>query len=185
MATFRPGPGLNERVAARWAVPEAHRLADMLAERVRANAPDARVWITKQDEKVRPTHVKADGQTIPTNLRFVLDHPSSVQTSTAAADRSGTSSPVEGGEQELARKPRDPDLSIGNRINCRCIDAGLPGLIAQHVAAGDVVQRGPQATATVSVTFSRIVESEHPGPEDGGGGWLARSVDEARGQLAL
>lgn len=99
MTRFRPGPRLDERVAAKYAVPEARRLADQLADRVRANAPNAGIWITAHDERVRPTHVEADGQTIPDNLRYILTHPS------------------HGGE-ELAQAPRDPDLSIGNRINC-------------------------------------------------------------------
>lgn len=159
MAKFRAGPRLEERVAARWAVPEARRLADALADRVRANVPDAGVWITARDERVRPTHVEADGQTIPANLRYVLTHPSH-------------------GGQELAQAPRDPDLSLGNRISCRCVAAALPGLIAEHVHVSDVVLRGARAMATVAVVFPRIVESEYPGPGDSGGGWAARSVEE-------
>jgi hypothetical protein len=163
---FQPGARLDERVAARWAVPEARRLADQLADRVRANVPDAGVWITARDERVRPTHVEADGQTIPANLRYSLTHPSH-------------------GGNELARAPRDPDLSIGNRIQCRCVAAGLPGAIAAHVHSSDVLLQGARAVATVSVQFPRIVESEHPGAGDGGGGWLRRSVEEvavARGR---
>lgn len=147
-------------MAQRWAVPEARRLADVLADRVRANAPDAGVWITAQDERVRPTHRDADGQAIPDNLRFILEH----------ASHSG---------HELARAPRDPDLSAGNRIACRCLVAALPGVIAERVQKSDVVLTGARARATVSVEFSRIVESENPGPDDGGGGWLARAVQEA------
>lgn len=160
MARFRPGPRLDERVAARYAVPEARRLANQLADRVRSNTPPARVWITAADERVRPTHVEADGQTIPDNLRYILDHPSH-------------------GGQEMARVPGDPDLSEGNRINCRCVAVGLPGLIAEHVATSDVVVQGSAARATVSVEFPRIVESEHPDAGDGGGGWLRLSVEEA------
>jgi hypothetical protein len=161
MAKFRAGPRFEERVAARWAVPEARRLADQLADRVRANVPDAGVWITRRDERVRHTHVNADGQTIPINLRYLIEHPSLADT------------------YEMARAPGDEELSLANRINCRCIPALLPGVIAEHVAASDVALRGAKAAAVVSVTFPRIVESEYPGPEDGGGGWLRRSVEEA------
>jgi hypothetical protein len=164
MARFRPGPALDVRVAERFAVPKVRELADALAARIRANVPDAGVWMTAQDERVRPTHRDADGQEIPDNLRYILDHPNH-----------------EG--QELARVPGDPDLSLENRINCRCLALRIEGLIAEHVATGDTVLAGPQARATVSVSFPRIVESENPGPEDGGGGWLARSVAEvAAGQ---
>lgn len=153
-------------MAQRWAVPEAHRLADLLADRVRANAPNAGVWITAQDERVRPTHRDADGQVVPDNLRYILDHPS----------HSGS---------ELARAPRDPDLSEGNRINCRCLAGSLPGVIAERVAAGDVVLTGATARATVSVEFPRIVESEHPDAGQGGGGWVRRSIEEtAAGSVA-
>lgn len=141
-------------------MPEAQRLTQLLADRVRANAPGAGLWMTAQDERVRPTHRKADGQTIPDNLRFIVEHPS----------HSG---------HELAQGPRDPDLSLENRINCRCIAGSLPGLIAEHVAASSVLLRGATAVATVSVEFSRIVESEHPGAGDSGGGWFARSISEA------
>lgn len=161
---FRPGPALDARVAEHYGMPKVRELADALANRVRANAPDAGVWMTWQDERVRPTHREADGQTIPDNLRYELNKP----------HEEGT---------ELARAPRDPDLSIGNRINCRCLAAKVAGIIAEHVATSDTMLVGTTARATVSVEFHRIVESEHPGPEDSGGGWLARSVAEvAAGQ---
>ncbi len=115
------GPRLDERVAARWAVPEARRLADSLADRVRANVPDAKVWITQRDERVRKTHVKADTQTIPDNLRYILNHP-------AHADHEADGAGFDPGTQELAAKPRDPELSIGNRINC------FPGWVTVEAA---------------------------------------------------
>lgn len=161
MATkFRPGPRLNQRVTQQYAVPAVRRLADQLADRLRANAPDAGAWLSAQDERVRPTHRDADGQTVPDNLRYVIDKPS--------------------GGAELARAPRDPDLSLENRIACRCLAVRLPGVIAETVARGDTVQAGSTARATVSVSFPRIVESEHPGPDDGGGGWARRAIEETR-----
>jgi hypothetical protein len=156
---FVPGPQLAERVAARWAVPEARRLAAQLADRVKANVPGAGVWVTRGDHRVRHTHVSTDGQTIPDNLRYEVEHPSLTGV-------------------ELARAPGDEELSLPNRINCRCVPVALPELIAEHVATSDVELRGARAHAAVSVPFHRIVESEHPGPGDGGGGWLRRSVEE-------
>lgn len=164
--SFHPGPNLDERIAAQYGQPAARRLADLLAERLAANAPDARVWITMADERVRTTHRHADGQTIPANLRFVLEHPR------------GNNWDEGDGTHELAAHPRDPDLSPGNRIYCRCIDADLKGVIASRVAAGDTVVTGSSARVTVSVAFPRIVESEHPGQGDGGGGWAARAMQE-------
>ena len=158
MAKFRPGPGLDARIAQRFAVPHARRLADALADRMRDNAPEAAAWITAQDERVRPTHRDADGQTVPDNLRFWIEKPS--------------------GGHESAQAPRDPDLSIENRANCRCLAVDLPGVIAERVQAGDVALRGPRATASVSVAFPRIVESEHPSGGESGGGWVRRSIEE-------
>lgn len=158
LARFRPGPGLDARIAQQHAVPAAQRIAAQLGERMRANAPDAAAWITAQDERVRPTHRAADGQTIPDNLRFVLEKPS--------------------GGHELAQAPRDPDLSLENRIYCRCLSVHLPGVIAERVDVGSVVLRRAQARVTVSVEFPRIVESEHPDAGQGGGGWVRRSIEE-------
>jgi hypothetical protein len=164
VARFRPGPGLDARIAQQYAVPHARRLADALADRMRANAPDAAAWITAQDERVRPTHRDADGQTVPDNLRFALERP--------------------GGGHELAQAPRDPDLSLANRQNCRCLSVHLPGVIAERVGVGDVVLRRTSAHATVSVTFPRIVESEYPGAGDSGGGWVRRSIEETAASSA-
>lgn len=164
--SFHPGPNLNERVAANYGQPAARRAADLLAERLRANAPDVRVWVTMADERVRTTHRHADGQAIPSNLRFVLEKPDAQHWDTPD------------GTHELARHPRDPDLSFPNRHQCRCVDADLKGVIAAGVSAGDTIVAGSTARVTVSVEFPRIVESEHPGQGDDGGGWAARSLDE-------
>jgi hypothetical protein len=163
VARFRPGAGLDARVASRFAVPAVTRARDLLAERMRANAPDAALWITAQDEAVRPTHRDADGQVIPDNLRFILERPA--------------------GGHELAAAPRDPDLSLENRANCRCLSVHVPGAVAERVGASDVVLRGAQASATVSVHFPRVVESEYPDAGTPGGGWVRRAIAEAAAGL--
>lgn len=164
MARFHPGPQLDQRVAQEFAVPAARRLVEQLAERLRANAPAAAAWITAQDERVRPTHRDADGQTVPDNLRYILEKHS--------------------GGHELARGPRDPDLSLPNRANCRCLTVHLPGLIAENVSTSEVSIVGTSARATATVRFNRIVESEHPDGEDGGGGWARRAIEETAAGLA-
>lgn len=161
---FVAGPQLNARVSERFARPAVMRIQDALADAIRRNAPDAALWMSARDERVRPTHVEADGQTVPDNLRYVLTHPST-------------------GGHELARAPRDPDLSVGNRINCRCISAALVGAIAERVAKGDVQVVGPRVRATVSVSYPRVVESEHPGPDDGGGGWVRQAIVETAARI--
>lgn len=87
------------------------------------------------------------------------------------------------GAPEMARAPRDPDLSVGNRANCRCISAALIGAIAERVEKGNVTVVGPRARTTVSVSYPRIVESERPGPDDGGGGWLRQSIQETAARI--
>lgn len=173
MATFQPGADLDQRVAAQFGAPAARKLAEELADRVRVNVPDARVWITMMDDRVRTAHRNADGQTIPGNLSFVLDRPD------------GNNWDQDSGDKELARYPRDPNLSPGNRIYCRCLDTPLQGLIAGRVAHDEPIVHGSSAACEVYVDFPRIVESEHPGNGEDGGGWAARSVDEVRASLAL
>lgn len=168
MATFQPGAGLNERMAAEVGAPAARHLAELLADRIRVNAPSVKTWITVQDERVRVTHRHADGQTVPANLRYLLEHPS------------GNNWDEPDGSHELARAPRDPNLSLGNRLYCRCISADLVGVIASRVRRGEPLITGTSATVEVSVEFPRIVESEHPGSGDSGGGWAARSIEEVR-----
>ena len=131
---------------------------DLLTERGWLLADGIVAHNCAQDERVRPTHRDADGQTIPDNLRYVIEKAS--------------------GGAELARAPRDPDLSVGNRIACRCLSVAVPGAVAERVGTSDVVLTGTAARATVSVQFPRIVESEHPDVGDGGGGWARRSIEE-------
>lgn len=147
---------LEEMVAAKFARPAVARLLDEAAEQVRRRAPEAKVWVTARDEKVRPTHVQADSQTIPDNLRYRVPHPT-------LAD-------------ELARHPGDPNLSPANRQNCRCTSAALPGAIAATVAKGPVLVTGTTVRGEVSATFHRVVESEYPSQGDSGGGWMRAAL---------
>jgi hypothetical protein len=41
-------------------------------DRAQRNAPDGKVWVTAHDERVRPSHVHADGQVVPDNLRYLI-----------------------------------------------------------------------------------------------------------------
>lgn len=133
-------------------------ITSRLLEAVRANAPAVRVWVTAHDERVRKSHEDADAQVIPDNLRFILDKPGTTST-------------------ELARAPRDPNLSQANSINCRCIDVEVPGTLAASFHRTDVEVIGPRASAEVYSRFPRVVESEFPGQGDGGGGWAAEALE--------
>jgi hypothetical protein len=165
MARFTPARNLDQEVALRFARAVVTRTAERLRDEARKNAPAVHVWVTAHDERVRHTHVKADGQAIPGNLRFVLKTPN------AGNDvndiRTGT---------ELARAPRDPALSIGNRINCRCASLSIADGIGHLIEVTDTTVAGTHVHATVRVSFPRIVESEHPSSPDSGGGWFAQAV---------
>ncbi len=57
-----------------------------------------KVWLSMEDDKVRPTHAAAHGQAVPMNRSFAV------------------------GDSKLAR-PGDTSAAIGEWINCRCIMA--------------------------------------------------------------
>lgn len=88
-----------------------------------------------RDELVRHTHVRADGQTIPANLRFRVG-------------------------RDLLRAPRDPNGSIEEVANCRCEDPRLPDAVRDAVSAGPTRVAGTRASARVAVVFERIDEVE-------------------------
>lgn len=153
---------LSDDVAGRAALmvqDEVHRLTGDLLDACRLHAPGARVWVTAHDERVRQTHADADAQAIPANLRFILDK----------VNQTGI---------ELARVPRDPNLSQANSINCRCVDVEIPDAVAASFERSDVTVMGPVARAEVSSQFPRVVESEFPGAGDSGGGWARAALDQ-------
>jgi hypothetical protein len=160
VATFVPGAGLDARIAA-VAARHVRGLVTDTAGLTRVYAPPAKVWVTAHDERVRPSHARADAQTIPGNLRYVL---------ASADNRPGT---------ELAVAPRDPDLRISNRINCRCISVELPGVVGAAVTSSTAVA-GTRVTGRVEVRFNRVVESEFPSSPDHGGGWMRKALRDAR-----
>lgn len=62
--------------------------------------------------------------------------------------------------------------------NCRCSSVPLPGAIARKVRVEDPRVEGVRVTARVSITYPRVVESEHPDTGDSGGGWVRQSVQD-------
>lgn len=167
MTHFEARPGLDEAVALRVALPAVRRVAAQVRDGAQRNAPDGAVWVTAHDERVRPSHVHADGQVIPDNLRYLIPK---VNTGNDLNDiRAG---------YDQAKAPRDPNLPIGNRINCRCVSVPLRGVIARAIQLEDAHAYGTHVSARVSVRFPRVVESEHPSEPDRGGGWFLSAVRE-------
>jgi hypothetical protein len=157
---FEPSPTLDVFVAERFLVPEIERLKVLVRDAARDRAPDGKVWVTARDERVRTTHRHADSQEIPANLRYVLRRPGKAP---------GT---------ELARVPRDPNLSIGNAINCRCESIPLPGAVARTIHDGPTVIAGTRVRAEITCSYHRAAESEFGGDGDEGAHFMGGAIDE-------
>jgi hypothetical protein len=167
VATSRINPGLDALIAQRFLRPRVEQLAAELTEGVRAKAPDASVWVSQQDDRVRSSHREADGQTIPDNLRFAVPK--------ADADTG----------VDMARRPRDTALPLPNRAGCRCEAVPVPGVIASLVQTSPPQVRGARVSSRVGVRFPRIAESEFPSDPDGGGGWMRQAASEVASRSRL
>jgi hypothetical protein len=172
-----------EAVVARMLAGPVAAVADQVAAETARNAPAARTWVTDGDESVRPSHAALDGVTIPGNLRFQM--PPMVYERKGrgrdgkAVNESGGWKLLPNAIPDLARLPRDVMLPLYQRIECRCQVVVDAGVIAASVHAGGATVTGTRVVSDVTVTFSRIAESEFPDAEDGGGGWMraaARTV---------
>jgi hypothetical protein len=140
-------PDLDIQIASRFGVPLITRVLDMLQDAAKGNAPAVKVWVTMQDERVRPSHREADAQAVPANLRFILENPRT-------------------GKRSLCQHPRDPDLPEEERINCRCSDPSLPLLLAESIHKTDVSLEGTKVHGKVLTDFPRAAESEFGTGED-------------------
>jgi hypothetical protein len=71
-----------------------------------------KVWVSMEDDRVRPTHAEADGQTVPLGRMFTV-----------------------GGFQ--MRRPGDLRAPIQEWVNCRCVVAivGMPDAVAASLSA--------------------------------------------------
>lgn len=196
MARVDLAPDLDAAVARDCIRPWMERAITDLVIEVQKLCPPARIWQTMGDDKVRETHRKAEGQTIPSNLRFILERPSAGptvkgQTSRAihhAAGRDGgrtgniARKPEEIGTEQ-GRYPRDEQLSPGNRYNCRCNAVTVSGLIAATVVADPVEVAGPEVRGTVGSRFPRIIDSEFGDDEDQGTHAFASALEEFAGKI--
>lgn len=161
-------------VVAKMAVEAVTRLAQAVADEGKDRAPDAKIWISRDDAKVRPAHVKAHHQTIPANLRFKLPK---------QRYERGVGTIVVLDEFDLARKPRDPKLPADQSKNCRCLSVTMTALIARRITTTPAVVTGTQVRAQVSVRFLRIIESEHGTDQDKAARFLGGAVDAVAARL--
>lgn len=171
---------LEEALARALARP-VQRVTEQVAAQAAENAPAGQVWVTHADERVRLSHQAADGQLIPANLRFRM--PKSVYVRKGRGPDGRAVNPAGGWRLvpgvDLARRPRDPDLPLHQRIRCRCQLVTVPGAVGAGVRVVAARAVGTRVAGQVVVVFPRVAESEFPDGADGGGGWLrgaARTV---------
>lgn len=165
MARTEINGDLDRVIAARFGVPAVRRAVSMLTDSAKANAPGVRVWVTMRDERVRTTHVDADAQMIPDNLRFKVENPKMP------------------GTYELARHPRDPALSKENAINCRCDDPPLQHPLADSIHGTEPTQVGNRVIGTVETRFPRASESEFGTSEDEAAHFMTNALREVAARL--
>jgi hypothetical protein len=175
-------PGFEAEVIRRIVRPHVDRLKEDVAEGARRRAPDARVWITREDERVRISHEDAHGQTIPANLRFKLK--AVVYVHKGRGPHGKAVNPAGGwefipGRVDLARRPRDRALPVHQRANCRCQAVTLAGVFARSIHAGPTIVEGLRVTAQVETRFNRAAESEFGTAEDAPARFMRGALDEA------
>jgi hypothetical protein len=161
VSRFEPNPDLDAVVAAKFARPLVEHATLAVRDAARGFAPPVKIWLTVQDERVRRSHVKTDGQAVPDNLRFKLPK-------------------VRGAGIDLARLPRDLNLPLDNRINCfppetRAYPLGelLRSIEAPYV--GDMV--------TVTVASGRVLTGTPNHPVLTLRGWIALGMLDNTDQL--
>jgi hypothetical protein len=158
-------PDLDVQIASRFGVPVLNRVLDMLEDAARAGAPPVKVWVTMQDERVRESHREADAQAVPANLRFILENPAT-------------------GTRSLCAHPRDPNLPIEERINCRCSDPQVPQLLAQSIHRSDVRLVGTRVSGEVETRFPRAAESEFGTDQDEAAHFMTDALRQVAARLS-
>ncbi|MGW2550122.1 hypothetical protein [Streptomyces sp. NPDC001635] len=148
MAKFTPAQGLEENLAAMLA-PAVQRIAHQVEIEAKRLAPPTKRWVTMADDRVRPTHVAAQGQVVPGNLRF------SINSMRWDIEHRGV------GPQTYMLEPRDQSSrAVANIKNCRCTTHKDPDGIARLINTGQPVVAGRRVTVTVSVQGPMVVEAE-------------------------
>jgi hypothetical protein len=168
---FHPVRDLDAKVAALVA-PKVEQVAKRVARRAKSPgyAPPTKAWVSVGDERVRPEHrtTERDNPSVPANLRF------KVTTNRWEVEHRGRP------ERQLAHAPRDPALSVGTRINCRCKSVQDVEGIRRTIEALPAQVHGSTVAAAVRCTHPRAAGAEYGEGSDRGTRFLGRAVrDEA------
>ncbi|MFJ5121962.1 hypothetical protein [Kitasatospora sp. NPDC088548] len=148
MAKFIPVPGLEALVASLVA-PEVRRVGEKVVAEARRLAPPTKRWVTVADNRVRHTHVQAEGQTVPNNLRFAVP----------SMDWDRRHRGV--GAFTYMKAPRDQSSrAVANLKNCRCQVATDPKGVARGINARLPVIAGNTVKVTVVCEGDLVVQAE-------------------------
>ncbi|MEV8344548.1 hypothetical protein [Streptomyces niveus] len=148
MGKFTPAPGLEEALA-RMVAPAVHRIARQVEVEAKRLAPPVKRWVTVGDNRVRPTHIAAQGQEVPGNLRFAIN----------SMDWDRRHRGV--GDKTYMRAPKDESSrAVANIKNCRCTTHNIRDGIAKNISTGQPVVAGKKVTVTVTARAHLVVEAE-------------------------
>lgn len=148
MAKFTPNPAL-ESLLAQMIAPHVQRIAHQVEVEAKRLAPPTKRWVTMADSRVRPTHIQAQGQVVPDNLRFTIN----------SMDWDRRHRGV--GANTYMLQPRDASSrAVANLKNCRCTTAVDPEGIARNISTGQPVITGKKVTVTVTARGPMVVEAE-------------------------
>ncbi len=172
MAKFKPAKGLDRKVA-RMAASAVDDVAREVERRARAGAPGTKTWHSHHDGRTRPSHVAADGQEIPENLRYEL--------MTDAYDRGGENRGARNPAMRAANSPvgatylmwdegthasqsahyeSNLRIAYANTAGCRCWTSLDPQGIAKKIRRDDADVDGTSVKARVWVRAPKVVQAE-------------------------
>lgn len=154
MARFEAVPGLDDLVA-RMVAPEVTNVAKNVERLAKAYAPPVKKWVSMQDDRVRDTHIEANGQMRPDNLRFSLtSRPYDVSHHGAL----GVDYLVKPNDHTHGLPGDAAQFIRGNTpFGCRCQVVLLPTLISSRIKR--------QATRVVGSTVTVRIVSHSPNPD--------------------
>ncbi|MEU9925154.1 hypothetical protein AB0H51_28365 [Streptomyces griseoluteus] len=148
MAKFTAVPGLEERLAVMIA-PKVEEIGRRVERQAKVFAPPTKKWVTVRDNDMRRTHIAANGQEVPGNLRFEIN---SMQWD---RDHRGI------GAKTYMRFPKDESSrAVANLKNCECRADTIPDGISKNIRTTPPVVAGAKVTVTVVAEGRGVVAAE-------------------------
>ncbi|GGW95221.1 hypothetical protein [Streptomyces noursei] len=148
MAKFTLNPALDTMLA-RMIAPHIRRIAHQVEIEAKRLAPPTKRWVTVADDEVRPTHIRAQAQVVPGNLRFTIN----------SMDWDRKHRGV-GRSTYMLRPGDESSRAVANLKNCRCTTAIDPEGIARNISTGQPIITGKKVAVTVTARGPMVVEAE-------------------------